>query len=370
MGRNDPCWCGSGRKYKKCHMGRENQEPLNIWEVEKEQRKLFSTKDCLVPDAMKVDCSGTIVKAHTVPRSGSLRKIAHNDHVYSFIPSLENMIKHQGRLQPELVGINRASTFTGFCSKHDTTIFSKVETQSFSGSQEQCFLLAYRALAREIYTKRALVASSSLRREADRGKSLEQQHAIQEKNLLIDIGASTGLRDLEYYKRKFDEILLTSDFSGIRAYIVELASPPPIMCSSSIFPEQDFEGNTLQDLTDPEVVPHLLSFTSFYGGHCGAVVFAWLSDCDHICQSFINSLRRLRPDRMADGLIRFFFEFCENLHIEPKWWENLEENKRDFLIDRLSGSAKPFVDRKLACLADDGIRYDNWPISDLKAIGF
>ncbi|WP_040539108.1 SEC-C metal-binding domain-containing protein [Mycolicibacterium tusciae] len=27
MGRNDPCWCGSGRKYKKCHLGRE-QLPL------------------------------------------------------------------------------------------------------------------------------------------------------------------------------------------------------------------------------------------------------------------------------------------------------------------------------------------------------
>ncbi len=20
LGRNDPCWCGSGKKYKKCHM--------------------------------------------------------------------------------------------------------------------------------------------------------------------------------------------------------------------------------------------------------------------------------------------------------------------------------------------------------------
>ena len=27
IGRNDPCWCGSGRKYKKCHLGRE-QLPL------------------------------------------------------------------------------------------------------------------------------------------------------------------------------------------------------------------------------------------------------------------------------------------------------------------------------------------------------
>ncbi|OBA81176.1 hypothetical protein A9W99_14600 [Mycobacterium sp. 1164966.3] len=28
LGRNDPCWCGSGRKYKKCHLGRE-QLPLS-----------------------------------------------------------------------------------------------------------------------------------------------------------------------------------------------------------------------------------------------------------------------------------------------------------------------------------------------------
>ena len=23
VGRNDPCWCGSGKKYKKCHLGKD-----------------------------------------------------------------------------------------------------------------------------------------------------------------------------------------------------------------------------------------------------------------------------------------------------------------------------------------------------------
>jgi methionyl aminopeptidase len=27
-GRNEPCWCGSGKKYKKCHLGREGEAPL------------------------------------------------------------------------------------------------------------------------------------------------------------------------------------------------------------------------------------------------------------------------------------------------------------------------------------------------------
>src|SRR5262249_55612932 len=25
LGRNDPCWCGSGKKYKKCHFGKDNR---------------------------------------------------------------------------------------------------------------------------------------------------------------------------------------------------------------------------------------------------------------------------------------------------------------------------------------------------------
>ena len=29
LGRNDPCPCGSGKKFKKCHMGRENELALD-----------------------------------------------------------------------------------------------------------------------------------------------------------------------------------------------------------------------------------------------------------------------------------------------------------------------------------------------------
>jgi len=38
MERNDPCWCGSGKKYKKCH------EPIE------EKIQLYADKGCIVPD--------------------------------------------------------------------------------------------------------------------------------------------------------------------------------------------------------------------------------------------------------------------------------------------------------------------------------
>ena len=76
LGRNDPCWCGSHKKFKKCHLAREKQQPIEWWDAAHEFRKAFSTKDCLAPEPLKDNCSPTTVRAHTVPKSGSLNKIA------------------------------------------------------------------------------------------------------------------------------------------------------------------------------------------------------------------------------------------------------------------------------------------------------
>jgi len=35
------------------------------------------------------------------------------------------------------------------------------------------------------------------------------------------------LRDIEYYKTAYDEVLLSKVFTAIRAFIIELDSPPP-----------------------------------------------------------------------------------------------------------------------------------------------
>lgn len=82
IGRNDPCWFGSGKKYKKCHLNRDKLPAPNIFEVVKSQRKFLNKKYCLHPNANVNTCSGGIIKAHTIQRSGGLDKIAKNGHVY------------------------------------------------------------------------------------------------------------------------------------------------------------------------------------------------------------------------------------------------------------------------------------------------
>lgn len=33
LGRNDPCWCGSGKKYKHCHLVRDEAKKRRVMEA-------------------------------------------------------------------------------------------------------------------------------------------------------------------------------------------------------------------------------------------------------------------------------------------------------------------------------------------------
>lgn len=185
-----------------------------------------------------------------------------------------------------------------------------------------------------------------------------------------ETGAVAGLRDCEYHKDTYDNILVSQDFNTVRAYIIELESPPPIIRSAGLFPEQDFEGNKLQDLYNLDVTPHLINYTSFCSENRGLIVFTWLPDSDPCCLPFIDSLRKLTPERQTDALIRFFFEFSENLHICPDWWENLAESKKNALIDRLASSMNVELARSAGCIAEDNLKLDDWPVLCTKSIGY
>ena len=134
IGRNAPCWCGSGKKYKKCHLGREDEKPIESWQTDKEFKRLLEQRQCLAPSQWKHNCSPQISRAHTIPRFGSLARIARDGHVYAYQFSFQELQKADGKVKPQLVGINRASTFTGFCSKHDTSIFGPLGDKGFHGN--------------------------------------------------------------------------------------------------------------------------------------------------------------------------------------------------------------------------------------------
>jgi hypothetical protein len=263
---------------------------------------------------------------------------------------------------PELRGINRASTFTGFCSVHDDSIFAPIEKTQFISTPQQCFLLGYRALGREVYMKTAALSKAGFMRQLDRGASVPEQIALQ--GFMTDSidGMSAGLADLSRHKRKYDDALASGRFHTVRAYIVETELAPPIMCSGGFAPEYDFAGRPLQDLSNLSVPLQFMTVSSFFGGRTGAIVFCWLADSDAAAVPFVHSLQAVSDENLTGALTRLLFEHFENLHLSPTWWEGLAVEVRQKLTDRLSLSGTSFVERNSNCLMDDGMAFLHWTI--------
>ena len=167
-------------------------------------------------------------------RSSSLVHIADNSHVLSFRVDVTSLKTYGSALPPKPRGIQNASTFTGFCTKHD--IFRPLENAPFTATSEQCFLLAYHALARELYLK-----TNSRLHYQTRLPKLASQHGLHHPFVLHGAasaqGTADGERDLTSHKRNYDRAPLASDHSSIKSYVIELATPPPVMCSGAFIPE-------------------------------------------------------------------------------------------------------------------------------------
>ncbi|TXD96346.1 hypothetical protein ES754_09315 [Psychrobacter frigidicola] len=370
IGRNEKCWCGSGKKFKRCHNGRENETPVSKGEAINHSQKNALRKCCYVPTDLKHECSKKIINAHTVSKSSSLKEIAdESNHVLGLKINLANIIKNEGKLVPEKIGINQASTFKGFCSTHDKSLFSCIEDREFVGDDEQCLALMYRSVAKELYAKEGGLNNSEFAKSTDKGKHLLGQLSIQ--NFVADQqkALNASLAELSELKSELDDQLLGKSVGNLSHLIIDSTSPMPVAVSSIVAPINDFNGNLIQDLGDLSIVAEHLVFNSFSSDGKGYVVFSWSKNSTKVL-SFINSLLALEPNKIFSALIRFFFGVAENTFTSPVWWSGLSDEQKDKTKNLIMSGVNPFKPTDNNLLVDDGINFSGWEISNLRKIHF
>jgi hypothetical protein len=360
LGRNDLCWCGSGKKYKHCHLNRDRQTPPTRQEVYQATKRLFNKKYCLHPEASALNCSGGIIKAHTIQRNGGLSKIARNGHVYCFKPERLRTLTDGELWFPDLIGLKAASTFTGFCAYHDNMVFEPIEKYPFQSNLQHTFLLGYRAVSREYYLKRAQYQLMPILLSLDKGKSETEQLELQEVGQLYGLGVESGLQDLAYHKSEYDRVLISSDFRGVYYYVIRLDKSPEIMCSGSTQVEYDFKGDLLQDLSDTTIIIDQITFSLIATDEGGAAVFNWIGK-SKACEQLIKSLDALSDAELPYALVRYVFESFENVFFSPNWWDGLDEDSKRVLQRRAIS-----FDKLPDSLRDDGLKTVLWKIEARK----
>lgn len=370
IGRNEKCWCGSGKKFKRCHYGREDQDPVSKGEAIDHSQKNSSRKSCYVPADLQHECSKQIINAHTVSKSGSLKEIAdESNHVLGLKINLANMSKYGGKLIPEKIGINQASTFKGFCSKHDKSLFSCIEDREFVGDDEQCLALMYRSVAKELYAKEGAFKTLEFVKNADKGKHLLVQMAIQKFAADSQKGIDAAIAELSEFKSQLDDQLLGKSVGNLSHLIIDSILPMPVAVSSIVSPIADFDGNLIQDLGNLSVVAEQLVFNSFSGGGKGYVVFSWSKSSTKVL-GFINSLLALESSKIFSALVRFFFGVAENVFISPLWWNSLSDEQKAKIDRLIMSGVNPIVFDPKNLLVDDGINFSGWEIGSRRKVNF
>ena len=313
-------------------------------------------------------CSPKIISAHTIQRNGGLSIIAKNGHVYNLLQhrSMFEQSTWETNGQANKVGIKAASTFRGFCSKHDNELFAPIEKEPFCGTAEQMALLGYRAVCYEFLMKEYLLGVDGILKEMDKGQPLPVQRFHQEALSYRDSGALKAIEELSWLKSRYEEMTLNKNYADLAHFVVLFTGIPEVMCSGIVQATHDFRGNKIAELGHLSKQADWLTFSLIATDDGGAAVFTWLADHKK-SRDVMMSLNGLPIADQPHAIVRFAFEFFENTYFSPEWWDSLEKQVQVQLKERqLREIIGPWGENEYPrpdnCLLDDGVRAVAWTV--------
>lgn len=328
--RNAPCWCGSGKKYKKCHLDRDSQPRDNLWANAEATRKAFSKKKCWAYGVGLGKCEGRVIKAHTVSCGPNLSQIAKNGHVLQYVASIPDMNKNGGKLSVKKIGIKEASVFYGFCEKHDRELFSCLENEAFTGRPDQCLAVAYRTLSRDLYGKDASASQREIFRGGDKGLSLSQQIIFQSILDARNTGNEAARRELKATHDALTTALVSVRPGVISSVIFEFSAPLPFMFAGAWSPATDLYGAELQEgFVDELLEPIIVS--SFASEKSAMICFSWRNIVGAPGQVIAEQFMKLPDEQIASACLQFVVKHIDNIFFNPDWFISLNYNEREQL---------------------------------------
>lgn len=284
---------------------------------------------------------GKIIGAHSIQKNGQLSLIANKGLVYSASTNVSTLKRSNGLPTLEKQGINKFSTFLGFCDKHDNQLFAPIDKSPLLPTDEQVLLYAYRSICREVFVKEnALDLINSQLAELPDTSSARKFFED------FKAGTSFGLSNLHRHKTEFDNSLANGRHLDIEYVLFTTKQNQPIAFSGLFFPEFDFLANQLQNLADHRTALDLLTLCSAPMVDGWGFLFAWHKTSSRTCTEFMRSLATVTHEdvsRGADAMFGMVVSNCENVAFSPMWWESLNSEQQRVVTAFVSVGANLFA---------------------------
>ncbi len=340
--KTEPCPCGSGKKYRACCMNKKDQE-LPFEKVPYKNRegafknyaykldKESKIKECLYPNSEQ--CEGKIKSAHSLQNNGVLSKISENGHVV--IPNTDYG-KDDLIYDVKDVSKNKATTFTGFCDKHDTLVFKDIETKEIDvTSNKQCFLFAYRAFALELHKKKEALKSRQQLFEVRPTLSKEIEFIAQYRY------AELALNDVSVYKKFFDKALINENYDMIQSTTFTFDYEVSMAACGGFTLTYDIKGNKMNDIHSMEDERlKTLFFTIIPNNGKTYFIFSWIKYDNVFFKDYIQQLEGLTEEQFKTYINNFLPSYTENLVIAPSLWSSFTKHQKDAFFKLFSADVE------------------------------
>lgn len=333
----DPCWCGSGERFRFCHRDRHRQPRVSNPEFLRGWEDAYDSELCLHPTAPD-GCSETIVRAHSVQRmGGGLKAIARAGHVYAFKHHPSFFQKNDLRIvKPDLVGTRKVSTFRGFCSTHDASLFRVAEDQAFKPTQEQLHLLNFRVVARRVYGMQCALRHAKVMVGYDRGLPPQLQREWFAVHHRYVVNNAEALANVTALKSHYDPQVIARSFGDTNGFMVHFSGIPDFQCAEIVPLTFDFSGRRLKEPSHPA---HLCAYTVAVPGGW-VFVFSWAGrniEAEKLCASLLE-----QPDsEKGPAILRYALEHTDNIFFAPRWWDALSVSHQTLMAQALTSPLHP-----------------------------
>lgn len=321
IGRNEPCPCGSGKKYKKCCLNKDEKTRLAeaIIDAQTNLKRESIIKQCLHP--AKEQCSGKIVKAHAIQNNGILTKLSENG-MLTTLDGTSNLIFQDS----DEKGRGIATTFSGFCSYHDKVLFQEIEDKKFLSTEKQIFLFTYRTAAWHYHKKEEEYRRNQLFLQRMNFKGYPTSKDSQEFMNALALGMS----DNKIKKEILDTALLANNYDIINYSIWEIPYEIHFAVSMQHEPIFDLMGNKINDYEslEPMTSIFLNIFPAEKKSYC---IWSWLKKDDQIMSAFSSQFMNLNFNERINFLNNQLPLWTNSIVISPILWKQWGKSTQEAL---------------------------------------
>lgn len=300
-------------------------------------------------------CSNNIASAHSIQRRGQgLASIARDGKVYGCKLHPMFFLKRNLRAVPDLIGIADASTFPGFCTRHDSDLFRPLETSNGPLTAERLLLLNFRVVVKRLNSVESMLNRGNPWRNMDRGCSRQEQRVQHVAAEIIRRDSEEALHNLLALTKQYDAAVMAMDADLVNGLVVDLVGEKPVVASDLITTRVDFVGRPLA------ASPVCLHAVTIENGV--TVAISWHGE-DREAEALARSFAEVSEG--AAALLTYAIDYTDNRFFAPEWWEKLPSTTRDNIVDRVTERLQPERRRRAGLVPDMALP----TVADVRRVG-